>query len=286
MKKWRLHYPLTMMCRVLGVARSGFCSRPHRKPSRRGVEDERLKMAIKAAHDRTRKSCGVGRLRPEPIAGGFKAGGDRIIRLRRELNIRCIQKKKFKATTNSEHSLPVAENLLDQNFTPSVPNQVWVTDIAYIPTQEGRLYLAGAKDVFACEIVGYAVADRMSKELVSQALFRAARQKRPAKGLIHHSDRGGRYCAHNYQNLLKRFGVVASMSRKGNCCDNAPMESFWGSLKNELAHHERYEARNKAKASIQEYIEIFYNRQRRHSRPGYISPAAFEANCCKIMEAA
>jgi len=286
MKEWRLHYPLSVLCRVFNVARSGFYAWLHRKPSRRAQEDERLKIAIKAAHKRTRKSYSARRMQTELAADGFPVGRDRIIRLRKELNIHCIQKRKFKATTNSKHTLPVAENLLNQNFTPSVPNQVWVTDITYIPTQEGWLYLAGVKDVFTCEVVGYAMAERMTQDLVGRALFRAVQQKRPADGLIHHSDRGSQYCAHDYQKLLKQFGMISSMSRKGNCYDNAPMESFWGSLKNELVHHQRYATRNEAKASIQEYIEIFYNRQRRHSRLGNISPAAFEANYYKMKEAA
>lgn len=274
------------MCRVFNVARSGFYDWLHRKPSRRSQEDERLKVAIKAAHKRTRKSYSARRLQAELAADGFQAGRDRIIRLRKELNIHCIQKRTFKATTNSKHTLPVAKNLLDQNFNPSAPNQVWVTDITYIPTQEGWLYLAGVKDVFTCEIVGYAMSERMTQDLVGRALFRAVQQKRPADGLIHHSDRGSQYCAHDYQKLLKQFGMISSMSRKGNCYDNAPMESFWGSLKNELVHHQRYETRDEAKASIQEYIEIFYNRQRRHSRLGNISPAVFEANYYKMKEAA
>jgi len=166
------------------------------------------------------------------------------------------------------------------------PNQIWVTDITYIPTLEGWLYLAGVKDLFTCEIVGYAMAERMTQDLVGRALFRAVQQKRPTEGLIHHSDRGSQYCAHDYQRLLKQFGMVASMSHKGNCYDNAPMESFWGSLKNELVHHQGYGTRDEAKASIQEYIEIFYNRQRRHSRLGYIAPAVFEAQYYKIKEAA
>lgn len=286
MNKWRLQYPLTLMCRVFSVCRSGFYAWLHRKPSCRTQEDERLKIAITVVHKRTRKSYSARRLQAELAADGFQAGRDRIIRLRKELNIRCIQKRKFKATTNSKHTLPVAENLLNQNFTPSAPNQIWVTDITYISTQEGWLYLAGVKDVFTCEIVGYAMAERMTQDLVGRALFRAVQQKRPAPGLIHHSDRGSQYCAHDYQKLLKQFGMIPSMSRKGNCYDNAPMESFWGSLKNELVHHQRYATRNEAKASIQEYIEIFYNRQRRHSRLGYISPAAFEANYYKMKEAA
>jgi len=286
MKQWRLQFPITVMCRVLSVSRGGFYAWLGQKPSRRTQEDERLKVAIKAAHKRTRESYSARRLQPELAADGFVAGRDRIARLRRELGLRCRQKRKFKATTNSNHNLPVAENLLNQTFAPSVPNEVWVTDITYIPTGEGWLYLAGVKDVFTCEIVGYSMAERMTQDLVGRALFRAVQRKRPAAGLIHHSDRGSQYCAHDYQKLLDQFGMRASMSRRGNCYDNAPMESFWGSLKNELVHHCRYATRTEAEASIREYIEIFYNRQRRHSRLGYIAPAVFAQNFSKLPTAA
>lgn len=275
MKQWRRHFPVEVMSRVFSVSRSGFYAWVGRKPSRHAQEDERLKVAIKAAHTRTRQTYGVRRLQPELVDDGFVAGRDRIVRLRRELGLRCKQKRKFKGTTNSNHNLPVAENVLDQTFTPTVPNQVWVTDITYIPTAEGWLYLAGVKDVFTCEIVGYAMSERMTQELTARALSQAAQQKRPMAGLIHHSDRGSQYCAHDYRKLVDKFGMKASMSRRGNCFDNAPIESFWGSLKNELVHHCRYATRAEAEASIREYIEIFYNRQRRHSRLGNISPAVF-----------
>ena len=278
MKKWRLHFPIKIMSRVFDISRSGFYAWQKRKPSRRSQEDERLKVAIKAAHKRTREIYSARRLQPELAADGFVAGRDRIARLRRELDIRCRQKRKFKATTNSKHNLPVAGNVLEQTFAPNAPNEVWVADITYIPTVEGWLYLAGVKDVFTCELVGYAMGERMTQELVAQALFRAVQQKRPAPGLIHHSDRGSQYCSYNYQQLLDQFGMKVSMSRRGNCYDNAPMESFWGTLKNELVHHCRYKTRDEAKASIQEYIEIFYNRQRRHSRLGYLAPAVFARN--------
>jgi putative transposase len=266
------------MSRVFNVSRSGFYAWVGRKPSLHAQEDERLKVAIKAAHTRTRQTYGVRRLQPELVDDGFVAGRDRIDRLRRELGLRCKQKRKFKGTTNSNHDLPVAENVLNQTFTPTVPNQVWVTDITYIPTGEGWLYLAGIKDVFTCEIVGYAMSERMTQELTARALSQASQQKRPMAGLIHHSDRGSQYCAHDYRKLVDKFGMKASMSRRGNCFDNAPIESFWGSLKNELVHHCRYETRAEAEASIREYIEIFYNRQRRHSRLGNISPAVFAQN--------
>lgn len=180
----------------------------------------------------------------------------------------------------------MAENLLGQTFSPTAPNQVWVTDITYIPTQEGWLYLAGVKDVFTCELVGYAMGERMTRELTSRALFRAVQQKRPSAGLIHHSDRGSQYCSEEYRKMLSQFGMRASMSRKGNCYDNAPMESFWGSLKNELVHHQRYATRAQAIASVREYIEIFYNRQRRHSRLGYLAPAVFAQKFSKQRAAA
>jgi transposase InsO family protein len=278
MKQWQLHFPVRVMSQLFSVSRSGFYAWLGRKPSQRAQEDERLKVAIKAAHKRSRETYGARRLQPELVADGFVAGRDRIARLRRELGLHCRQKRKFKTTTNSNHSLPVADNLLNQTFTPSAPNQVWVTDITYIPTGEGWLYLAGVKDVFTCEIVGYSMAERMTQELTGQALFRATQQKRPPAGLIHHSDRGSQYCSHDYRRLLEQFGMKASMSRRGNCYDNAPMESLWGSLKNELVHHCRYATRAEAEASIREYIEIFYNRQRRHSRLGYLSPAVFEQN--------
>lgn len=275
MNTLRQEFPIAVLCRVLEVSRSGFYAWRKRPPSVRQQEDEKLKVAICAAHKRTRESYGARRLQVELAAEGFAAGRDRIARLRHEMDIRCKQKRKFRVTTDSNHDFPVADNLLNQTFRPTAPNEVWVSDLTYIPTGEGWLYLAGIKDVFTCEIVGYAMGERMTKELVGQALFRAVQTKRPMPGLIHHSDRGSQYCSHDYRQLLEQFGMQASMSRKGNCYDNAPMESFWGSLKNELVHHQRYEAREEAIASIQEYIEIFYNRQRRHSRLGYLAPAVF-----------
>jgi transposase InsO family protein len=245
------------MCRVLTVSRCGFYAWLKRPPSKRAQEDAQLRITIRAAHERTRKTYGPKRLQKELAEKGVVAGRDRISRLRREDGIYCIQRRKFKATTNSNHNLPVAANLLDQVFKPTAPNQVWVSDITYVPTDEGWLYLAGIKDVFTCEIVGYAMGSRMTKELVSQALWKAVKWYRPPTGLILHSDQGSQYCSHEYRKLVKQFGLRASMSRRGNCYDNSPMESFWGSLKNELVYHRRYETRAMAEASIREYIEIF-----------------------------
>lgn len=282
----RLDYPLGLLCCVFNVSRSGYYAWLDREPSQRAQDDARLKVAIKAAHVQTRETYGVLRLWPELLAQGFETGRDRVVRLRQELGLRCKQKRKFKATTNSKHDYPVAPNLLNQTFAPTRPNEAWVTDITYVSTDEGWLYLAGVKDVFTCELVGYAMGARMTQDLTAQALWRAVRNKRPAPGLIHHSDRGSQYCADDYRKLVAQFGMQASMSRKGNCYDNAPMESFWGSLKNEVLHHQRYASRANAEAVIKEYIEIFYNRQRRHSRLGYISPALFAEKFSKTAMAA
>ncbi|WP_113772066.1 IS3 family transposase [Escherichia coli] len=274
-EQWRQQFPIEAMCQVFGVSRSGYYNWVQHEPSDRKQSDERLKLEIKVAHIRTRETYGTRRLQTELAENGIIVGRDRLARLRKELRLRCKQKRKFRATTNSNHNLPVAPNLLNQTFAPTAPNQVWVADLTYVATQEGWLYLAGIKDVYTCEIVGYAMGERMTKELTGKALFMALRSQRPPAGLIHHSDRGSQYCAYDYRVIQEQFGLKTSMSRKGNCYDNAPMESFWGTLKNESLSHYRFNNRDEAISVIREYIEIFYNRQRRHSRLGNISPAAF-----------
>jgi putative transposase len=265
------------MCEVFGVARSGFYAWQRREPTARQLEEARLEVAIKAAHKRGRGTYGREKIQEELLeVDGITVGLHRIRRIRHKLDLRCIQKKKFKATTDSRHTLPVAPNLLEQNFTTPSPGLVWVADITYISTGEGWLYLAGIKDLCTGEIVGQAIATRMTQDLVCKALFRAVVRKRPEAGLIHHSDRGSQYCSKRYQKLLKQFGMLASMSRKGNCYDNAPMENFFSSLKTELVHHRSYRTRQEAIRDITEYIEIFYNRQRRQTRLGFLSPAAYE----------
>lgn len=276
MEGLRHQYPLSMMCSIFRVSASGYYTWLKRPLSRRDQEDALLETEIRAAHKRTRETCGPERLQRDMADHGVNAGIYRIRRIRKKLGIRCKQKRRFKATTNSKHTLPVAENLLEQKFEAIAPGKVWVTDITYIPTEEGWLYLAGHKDIFTGEIVGYAMDARMTKELVNKSLLQAVIKKRPSIGLIHHSDRGSQYCAYEYRNLLDRLGMKASMSRKGNCYDNAPMESFWGTLKNELVYHSRYKSRQEAICEITEYIEVFYNRQRRQERLGYLSPAVYE----------
>lgn len=272
---WRQQYPVALMCRVFEVSESGYYVWRDRPLSPRARENARLEIEIRAAHQRTRETCGPERLQRDLADHGIRVGVDRIKRLRKKLGLRCKQKRKFKVTTDSRHTLPVAPNLLERDFSVSAPNRVWVSDITYVPTDEGWLYLAGLKDLFNGELVGYAMSKRMTKHLVMQALFRASGTKRPAAGLIHHSDRGSQYCAQEYRGLLAQFGMTASMSRKGDCWDNAPMESFWGTLKNELVHHRRFHTRAQAVQEITEYIEIFYNRQRKQARLDYLSPAAF-----------
>lgn len=286
MRTLRTHYPLRLLCRVLEVSRSGYYAWLHRHPSKRAQENARLEVAIQAAHVRTRQTYGPERLQAELRADGFPAGVGRIKRLRKKLGLRCQQVRRFTTTTDSTHALPVAENILAQTFLATKPNEIWVTDITYVPTAEGWLYLAGIKDLFTCEVVGHAMGARMTTALVSQALGAAVWAKRPRPGLIHHSDRGSQYCAQDYQDQLREFGLIPSMSRKGNCYDNAPMESFWGALKNELVHHRRYETRAQARREITEYIELFYNRQRRHSRLGNCSPAAFAQQWARQQSAA
>lgn len=276
MKELRLNYSIPLLSRMLDTSASGYYAWVDRPPSTRAQEEVRLELEIRAADKRTRQTYGPARLQHDLAGHGVRVGICRIRRIRKKLGIRCRQKRRFKATTDSRHNLPVVGNLLGQEFKVYRPNAVWVSDITYVPTEEGWLYLAGHKDLFTGEIVGYATGERMTRNLVSQSLLRALSTKRPAGGVLHHSDRGSQYCSQEYRSLLDRFGLRASMSGTGNCFDNAPMESFWGTLKQELVHHRHYGSRREAVQDITEYIEIFYNRQRRQARLGFLSPVAFE----------
>src|SRR3989304_443050 len=271
----RLQSPPPLTGRMMSVSASGYYAWLDRPLSKRAREEMRLELEIKAADKRTRQTYGPERLQCDLAENGIRVGICRIRRIRKKLGIRCKQKRRFRATTDSKHKLPVAENALGQRFKVAGQNTVWVSDITYVPTDEGWLYLAGHKDLFNGEIVGYAMGERLTRNLVSQSLFRAVAAKRPANGLIHHSDRGSQYCSYEYRELLGQFEMKASMSRKGNCYDNAPMESFWGTLKQELVHHRRYRTRQEAIQDITEYIEVFYNRQRRQARLGFLSPAVY-----------
>ena len=286
MSQLRIQFPVKVLTRTLGLSRSNYYAQKRRPPSNRAQTDASFKPLILQAHKVGRSTYGSVRIQQELADQEVYVGRDRIHRLRKELGLRCVQKKKFKATTNSAHDLPVVPNLLDQKFSVDGPGKVWGTDITYIPTEEGWLYLAGVKDFGSMEIVGYAMGARMTKELVQKALEKALRYRKPEQGCLHHSDRGSQYCAHSYQTMVNKAGMKASMSRKGNCYDNAPTESLWGTLKQEMINHRRFKTRQEAQAVIQEWIEIFYNRIRRHTSLGGLAPARWAEKYYNIKKLA
>jgi len=221
------------------------------------------------------------------IAEGESCNKKRVARLMKGAEIRSKRRKKYKATTDSKHNHPVAENLLDRDFSVETPDQVWVSDITYIPTEEGWLYLAAVKDLFQKKIVGWSMGERITKELAISALEMAISRRQPPAGLIHHSDRGSQYASGDYQQKLSDHGMLCSMSKKGDPWDNAPMESFFGTLKMELVHHRKYQSRAEARADIFEYIEVFYNRIRLQTALGMKSPEAYEAAyCARVVQTA
>lgn len=230
---------------------------------------------IRAIHAELKGAYGSPRMVRELRARGFSASKDRVERLMRENGIRARHKRRFKTTTDSKHALPVAGNLLDRNFMPSAPSRVWTADMTYIWTDEGWLYLAIVLDLFNREIVGWSLKSRMTADIVTDALTMAWFRRKPAPGVLHHSDRGSQYASRAFQDKLADYSMTCSMSRKGNCWDNAPSESWFNSLKNERVHGRRYATRAEATADIFEYIEVFYNRKRRHSTLGYRSPTQF-----------
>jgi putative transposase len=272
----REEFRVWLMCRVLGVSRSGYYAWLGRPESERSQADRCLVSQIRQAHQRSRQSYGSPRITDELIAAGTPCGRHRVARLMRVHGIKAKTVKRFRVTTDSKHRYPVASNLLKREFAAVHPNQVWLADITYIPTTEGWLYLAVVLDLYARRIVGWAMSDRINGALTLTALRQALAQRQPPAGLIHHSDRGKQYAAGGYQKLLREHDIVCSMSRKGDCWDNAPCESFFGTFKQELVYQERFDTRDEAKAKTFEYIEVFYNRQRRHSAAGSHSPAEFE----------
>ena len=265
------------MCRVLEVSTSGYYDWRGRAESRRQKQDRRLVVEIKAIHKESRQTYGSPRIHDELKDRGVRCGRKRVARLMRLHGLRAKQTRRFKATTDSTHTLPVAENVLSRQFTPSAPDVVWAADITYIPTRQGWLYLAVVLDLFSRRVVGWSMHKRLGRSLVLDALQMALRRRSPRPGLIHHSDRGSQYASGDYQGLLQAQQMVCSMSRRGNCWDNAPVESFFSTLKRELVHHRRWQTRTEARAEIFEYIEVWYNRQRRHSSLGYQSPVQYEA---------
>jgi len=272
-------YPVEVSCLVLEVSRSGYYDWLVRPPGERDKRKKELHEKIMTKHEENRGVYGSRRICAALRAEGETVCENTVAKAMKELEIQAKTKKKFvPCTTASNHQQPVAENLLDRQFAAELPNQKWATDITYIPTGEGWLYLAGVIDLCSRKIVGWAMADHMRTDLVSDALKMAVARRLPDQGLLHHSDRGVQYASDDYQHLLHLHQMQSSMSGRGNCWDNACAESFWATLKTELVHHEQYATHEQARQSIFEYIEIFYNRKRLHSSLGYLSPEAFEAN--------
>lgn len=269
-------FPVGLMCQVLEVGKSGFYAWLKRSESPRHQENRRLLVAIKAVHQRSRQTYGSPRIHADLNANGHSCGKHRVAQLMRKYGVVSRHKRKFRATTNSRHTHPIAENLLQRQFTVTAPNRWWVSDITYIPTREGWLYLAVTLDLCHRKVMGWAMDRWMTQQLVIDAFTMAMKNGRPRTGLVHHSDQGVQYACHAFQALLKVSGSQCSMSRKGNCWDNAVAESFFHTLKVELIHDRHYHTRQEARAEIFDYIEVFYNRQRRHSALGYLSPAEFE----------
>jgi putative transposase len=269
-------WPIVLMCRTLQVSITGYYAWRDRPPSQRQQRRDALLVEIAAIHDEVKGRYGSPRVHAELVARGHGCCVNTVAEIMRQAGIKAKSARKFKHTTDSNHSRPVADNVLDRQFDPSQANETWVADITYIPTREGWLYLAVVEDLYSRMVVGWSMDERMTSRLVVDALEMAVQRRLPGEELVAHSDRGSQYASEHYQRLLGKHGIECSMSGVGQCWDNAPMESFFASLKKELTHHEDYATREEAKASIFEYIEVFYNRKRRHSTLGYVSPAEYE----------
>lgn len=272
-------FPIDVCCDVLEVSRSGYYAWIDRPTSARAQRREQLAQKIAQVQEQNRGVYGSPRVCQALNAQGEAVCENTVASIMNERQIRAKTKRKFvPKTTDSHHQRPVANNLLDRQFDAELPNQKWAADITYIPTDEGWLYVAAVIDLCSRRIIGWSMAEHMRVELVGDALQMAVARRSPAQGLLHHSDRGVQYASEDYVYLLQSQGMQVSMSGKGDCWDNAVMESFWSTLKTELVHHEHYATREQARASIFEYIEVFYNRQRLHSSLGYVSPETFEAS--------
>jgi putative transposase len=272
----KAYLPVAMMCRMLQVSRSGFYAWRQRPPSARALEDQRLTLEVSAIHAQSRRSYGSPRVHVELRERGRRIGRKRVARLMRTAGLRARMPRRFRRTTDSEHALAIRDNLLARRFAVARPNFGWVADITYLWTLEGWLYLAVILDLFSRRVVGWSMSERLEKKLALDALSMALAERQPQGGLLHHSDRGSQYASHEYQQLLASHGLLSSMSRTGNCWDNAVAESFFATLKTELAYQTRWSTRGQARNEVFEYIEVFYNRRRRHSALGYRCPDEFE----------
>jgi putative transposase len=272
----RQEFPTRLMCRVLGVSTGGYYEWRRRPPCARRERGEALVAEIKAIHQDVKARYGSPRIHAELVARGRRCCVNTVAKLMSRAGVAAKTKRKFRCTTDSNHHHPVAENIVDRQFDPEAPNQVWTADITYIPTREGWLYLAAVEDLYSRQVVGWSMGERIDSRLVVDALEMAVSRRLPGAGLVAHSDRGSQYASEHYRRLLTGHGITCSMSRRANCWDNAPMESFFASLKKELVHDEDYATREEARSSLFEYIEVFYNRVRRHSSLGYRSPVEYE----------
>lgn len=275
-KQNKNNFPIKMMCKILHVSSSGYYDWQNRKPSKRFEEKTRLTAEIKRIFDEEKSRAGSIRITKRLKSEGEIVGKNRIAKIMRENKWRAKAAKKYKATTNSDHKLPVAPNLLNQNFYANKPNEKWVSDITYIWTDEGWLYLATVMDLYSRKLIGWSLSERMTSKLVINALKTALWSRGMPNNIILHSDRGSQYCSAAYQDLLRENKLICSMSKRGDCYDNAAMESWNHSFKVEAIHGEKFKTREDAKKQVFEYIEVYYNRKRLHSTIGFLSPESFE----------
>jgi putative transposase len=273
----REHWPVRLLCETLEVSTAGYYAWRQRPTSAGEQRRVALVVEIRAIHAEAKARYGSPRIHAELAARGQDCCVNTVAKLMRDEGIAAKTARKFRCTTtDSNHDLPVADNVLDRQFNPSGANETWLADITYIPTREGWLYLAAVEDLYSRRVVGWSMAEHRESRLVVDALAMAVQRRLPEEGLLAHSDRGSQYASEHYQLLLAKHGIDCSMSRRGDCWDNAPMESFFASLKKELVHDADFATRAEARAALVEYIEVFYNNQRRHSSLGYVSPAEYE----------
>ena len=269
-------WPVRLLCAALGVSPAGYYAWRDRPTSARAQKQDALLVEIRAIHTEFKQRYGSPRVHAELAARGRDCCVNTVAQLMRQAGIAAKTARKYRCTTDSNHDRPVADNLLGRQFNPSGANEAWVADITYIATREGWLYLAAVEDLYSRRVVGWALAEHMESRLVVDALELAVQRRLPGEGLLAHSDRGSQYASEHYQLLLARHGIICSMSRRADCWDNAPMESFFASLKKELVHGADFGTRAEARAAVVQYIEVFYNSRRRHSSLGYVSPAEYE----------
>lgn len=279
-------FPIARMCRTLGVSPSGYYAWRKRGPSPRHQRREEIALAAVEAYQESYGVYGYRKVHDDLQEQEVECCRETVRKILHEKGLFSRTKRKFVATTDSQHTMPVAKNLLDRQFEATGPNQKWAADITYLATDEGWLYLAVVMDLFSRRIIGWSMSDSLQSQLVLDALMMATAARRPGDDLLHHSDRGSQYASDAFQELLRRHNITCSMSRKGDCWDNAPVESFFGKLKTEWVHGKHYSTRKAAETDVFQYIELFYNRKRKHAALGYLSPVNFENSVKNDLETA